>query len=203
MPSSGWIASCPPSAPPIAHGLPTSPGLGALRVVPALAVRAPDRVDRREVEDVEAELGEPRHDLGDAREAAPRARKELVPGARARPFPLDLDLERGAAAGPVPVAGRELRRRRAPFVERSLAEERRALGELAREVCLSGGDLPVVLVEPARVAVDPRDDLEPVPADLLDAVNDPAKRSEPSATSGDSRQRPRPRRCRTTARTTS
>ena len=33
-------------------------GLGALRVVPALAVRQPDRVDRREVDDVEAELGE-------------------------------------------------------------------------------------------------------------------------------------------------
>ena len=45
-----------PSA-PIAHGLPTSPG-SARRVVAALAVRHADRVDRREVDDVEAELGE-------------------------------------------------------------------------------------------------------------------------------------------------
>ena len=26
VPSSGWIAVCPPSGPPIAHGLPGSPG---------------------------------------------------------------------------------------------------------------------------------------------------------------------------------
>ena len=54
-----------------------------LGVVPALAVRVPDRVDRRQVEDVEAELGEARQELADAGEAAPRAREELVPRAEA------------------------------------------------------------------------------------------------------------------------
>ena len=58
--------------------------LRPLGVVAALAVRDADRVDRREVEDVEAELGEARQLLAHALEAAPRAREELVPGAEAR-----------------------------------------------------------------------------------------------------------------------
>ena len=45
--------------------------LGRLGVVPALAVRVADRVDRREVEDVEAELGEARQQLADPGEATP------------------------------------------------------------------------------------------------------------------------------------
>ena len=59
-------------------------GLGGQRVVAALAVREPDRVDRREVDDVEAEVGELGQLLLDALEPAPRAREELVPGAEAR-----------------------------------------------------------------------------------------------------------------------
>ena len=39
---------------------------GPFGVVPPLAVRDADRVDRREVEDVEAVLGERGHHLGDA-----------------------------------------------------------------------------------------------------------------------------------------
>ncbi len=45
------------------------------RVVLALAVRHADRVDRREVEDVEAESGEVRQDALDAGEAAEGARE--------------------------------------------------------------------------------------------------------------------------------
>ena len=92
VPSSGLIASWPPSSEPIAHGLPGSFGPAVERVVPALAVRAADRVDRRQVDDVEAELGELRQERAHALEAAPRAREELVPGAEARERPVDVDL---------------------------------------------------------------------------------------------------------------
>jgi starch synthase (maltosyl-transferring) len=68
-------------------------GRGPLGVVAALPVRAADRVDRREVDDVEAELREPRDDLGDTGETSPRPREELVPGARAGTLALDLALQ--------------------------------------------------------------------------------------------------------------
>ena len=54
------------------------------RVVAALAVRQPDGVDGRQVEHVEAQLGELGQQLLDPGEAAPRAREELVPGAERR-----------------------------------------------------------------------------------------------------------------------
>src|SRR5829696_9473485 len=66
---------------------------GDQNVVPALAVRRSDRVDRRQVDDVEAELRELRQHARDAREAAPRAREELVPRAEARHFAVDVDAE--------------------------------------------------------------------------------------------------------------
>src|SRR5262249_12691983 len=75
------------------------------RAVAALAVRVPDRVDGRQVEDVEPELREVRENRPDALEPAPRAREELVPGAEAPYRAIDVDLERvgrghaGAAAG--------------------------------------------------------------------------------------------------------
>src|SRR6201999_3096857 len=80
-------------------------GAGGERVVAALAVLAADRVDRREVEDVEAVLGDRGDLLGDRAEAAPRAREQLVPGAEAGAEAVDLDRERlwprgrGGAAG--------------------------------------------------------------------------------------------------------
>ena len=88
---------------------PRAPDVARLRpllVVPPLAVRVPDRVDGREVHDVEPVRGQLRDDLRHAPEAAPRARKELVPGARACALPLDLDLQRRAARGLVPLRGR-------------------------------------------------------------------------------------------------
>src|SRR5262249_54735474 len=59
--------------------------------VPALAVRPADRVDRRQVEDVEAELGETGQLSAHAGEAAPRAREELVPRAEPAEDAVDVD----------------------------------------------------------------------------------------------------------------
>src|SRR5262249_7950805 len=64
------------------------------RVVPPLPERGADRMDRGEVENVEAELGEPRHVLLDARKAAEGAGKELVPGTDAGALSVDDQLER-------------------------------------------------------------------------------------------------------------
>ena len=68
-------------------------GLGV--VVRALAERGADRVDRRQVEDVEAELGDVVEPLLDVLEGAVgalgagRAREQLVPGREARPDAVD------------------------------------------------------------------------------------------------------------------
>src|SRR5439155_17541781 len=64
------------------------------RVVAALPVRRPDRMDRREVDDVESELRELREHPLDTAEAAPRAREELVPRAEPRELAVGVDLER-------------------------------------------------------------------------------------------------------------
>ena len=104
-------------------------------VVAALALGAPDRVDRREVDDVEAELGET-GELGlDAGEAPPRAREELIPGPEAGPHPLDLDrrdevhARRRAAIGGARGGRDHLRAERV----------RGALGEAALAVLEHGG----------------------------------------------------------------
>ena len=76
-------------------------GTGDERVVAALAVLAPDRVDRREVEDVEAVLGDRGDLLLDRVQAAPGAREELVPRAEARADAVDLDRQRLGQRGGV------------------------------------------------------------------------------------------------------
>ena len=83
----------PPSSAPIAHGLPTSPRFAVSALLRPLRFVLADRVDRRQVDDVEAELRELRQHLLDAGEAAPRAREELVPGAEARELRVDVDAE--------------------------------------------------------------------------------------------------------------
>ena len=104
----GWPCGRPPRA-PMAHGLPRSPGVGVLGVVAALAVLAADRVDRRQVEDVEAHLRDVRQVLDDvakravALAVAERAREELVPGAEAGALAVDHELE-------LAVVGRRVRR---------------------------------------------------------------------------------------------
>ena len=101
VPSSGWMAVCPPSAAPIAQGTPGSPRTGLERVVRALAERAPDGVDRRQVEDVEAEVGDVRQARDDVAERAVAAglrrggaREELVPGREAGVRRIDRHRER-------------------------------------------------------------------------------------------------------------
>ncbi len=67
---------------------------GGERPVTTLASSLPDRVDRGQVEDIDAELGEPRQLLTDAAKATPRARKELIPGAEARARTIDVERQR-------------------------------------------------------------------------------------------------------------
>ena len=64
VPSFGCTASWPPSSLPIAHGEPTSLGRGGHAVVAALAMHLADRVDRRQVHDVETHLRDARQRLG-------------------------------------------------------------------------------------------------------------------------------------------
>ena len=70
---------------------------GGQRVVAALAVGVADRVDRREVDDVEPEFGKSGELSFDALEAAPRAREQLVPGAELGELSVDLDRRIGSS----------------------------------------------------------------------------------------------------------
>jgi hypothetical protein len=147
--------------------------LRRLGVVPALAVRLPDRVDRRQVEDVEAEVGEARQELAHAGEAAPRAREELVPRAEAAEHAVDVHRVRrrprllGARAG----------RRGERLLDGQLlgVQQHSTLRELAAEIGLAGRHLASQLLLERGDAVDPRLDPEAPgtrPADLEGAGPD-------------------------------
>ncbi len=115
-------------------------------------------MDRRQVDDVEAELCQLRQDALDTDEAAPRAREELVPRAERRELAIDVHLERLGPGLLAPVArlgGQRLRER-----ERVAAEEHGPLRELGGEVVLAGVVLPLHLSPVRRDAVDPRLDPE-------------------------------------------
>ena len=115
VPSSGWTAKCPPSAPPIAYGRARIVRAGDERVVAALALVDADRVERQQVEDVEAEVGDVGDELLDGLEAAERAREQLVPGGEARLDAVDLDRDRLLERAPGPRApARPPSRGRAP-----------------------------------------------------------------------------------------
>src|SRR5581483_10380548 len=155
---------------------------GDERVVAPLAMRAPDGMHWREIDDVEAELRQPRQLRLDAAEAAPRARKELVPGAEAGTLAVDDELERwdrrllrarqaGTGGGVEPL----LHRQRLP------SEERGALGQLAGEVSLACLDLPLELLPPGGGSVDPGGDRVP-----------PAAGSAPPRAARRARRRTRP-----------
>src|SRR3954466_3958303 len=127
------------------------------RVVAALAVRAADRVDRRQVDDVEAERRGLRQHVRDAAEAAPRTREDLVPRAEAREHTVDVDLVGGRGRLAVTVSrvgGQPLLR------GDGAAEQLRALGELTGEVILPRLDLAADLVLPRGDPIGPRGDLE-------------------------------------------
>ena len=136
------------------------------RVVAALAVRDADRMDRRQVDDVEAELRELRQHLLDALQAAERAREELVPRAEAGQLALDvhpeLQVELDLAVPVLPRQGEGVLERQA------LAEQRLPLGELPHEVGLAACELAPHLVLPGRDPVAPRGDRERPPARSVD-----------------------------------
>ena len=139
---------CPPSSPPIAQGLPGSPG-GGERALLRPSGGVPDRMNRRQVDDVEAELGESRQSGLDPAEAAERARKELIPGAEAGALAVDDQLERRGSSSPRALLGRLARGvERLLDRERAHTEQHRPLGELARELDLAGVPLSLELLAP-------------------------------------------------------
>ena len=93
-------------------------------------------MDRRQVEHVEAQLGELRQLLLDALQAAPRAREQLIPGAEARALAVDLERQRLVAAEP---------RRGAPATRSTAAK---SSGPSAASSCGLAG--AAVLERPAR-----------------------------------------------------
>ena len=95
----------------MAHGLPGSSGAGLDGVVAALAVRPADRVHRRQVEHVDAEVGQLVEVVADVGQGADRAGEQLVPGGEQRPLGLDVDLDHGRGGG---LAGSEGGPRRLP-----------------------------------------------------------------------------------------
>ena len=104
VPSSGWTASWPPSSPPMAHGLPGSPGLAVERVVGALAMGPADGVDGRQVDDVEAHArrraraGPPPRGTCACRPATPERGKNSYQAAKRARSRSTIDLE--LALGP-------------------------------------------------------------------------------------------------------
>ncbi len=146
---------------------PRAPGVAGRRdegVVSALAVRVADRVDRGEVEHVEAELGEGRQHLLHAAKAAERAGEELVPGPDPGALAVDVDREHRPRHGLGAVLGRV--REALIKGQRGAAEQSRALGQHAREVGLARLDLPQELAPPGGCAIDPRLDRELPAAEL-------------------------------------
>jgi hypothetical protein len=129
---------CPPCALPIAQGEPGSP------VVAAFAVADADRMNRRQIDDVEAHLGGVTQTACRARQGAvPRrrvdrgAREELVPGREARERALDDGFERRAIHGFERAVGsrrhelaqRFRQRAAAALFERLVAVEHGGIGE--------------------------------------------------------------------------
>ena len=124
LPSSGWTARWPPSARADRVGAAGVVRPGRQRVVAALAVGAADRVDRREVEDVEAEVA----DVGQAgdhvvegavhvRVARLRPGEELVPGAERGRLAVGEDPQRLGAGEVGAGRGAPHRRRHARLAE--------------------------------------------------------------------------------------
>ncbi len=130
--------------------------LRLLRVVTALPVRQADRVNRREVDDVEPERGQGGQHLRDAAEPTPGAREDLVPCTERGSRTLDVDAEARTLCRAVPGLPGELCGNRPPFIDGGVTEQREPFRELAAEIGLSGGDFPVELEEPGRVRVCPR-----------------------------------------------
>ena len=136
-------------------------------VVGSLAVRAADRVDRRQVHDVEAELGEPRQRRFDALQPAERAGKQLVPRPETGELRVDVDPV-GARRRRVVLAPLDLELQRRVGGGDRLARDQLAFGQLDREVGLSCLLLATELVLPERERIGPRFDAEVPVTQLAD-----------------------------------
>ena len=138
-------------------------------VVAALAERPADRVDRRQIDDVEPVRSETREQFGDAGEPAPRAREQLVPAPEPGALAVDDQLQREDARLALARGLRGVRR-----VERLLerqrldAGDRRSFQQLAGEILLPALELAVDLPAPGRPAVDPGGDRELPAAERVD-----------------------------------
>ena len=128
VPRSGWTVSCPPLGAPIAHGEPGSSGAGSRACCSGPCGTVPDRMDRRQVDDVEAHGARPPaaawprcgtfRAAAASRRRALRAREELVPGAvegagaldAHRPRAGECGCSRSGMGGQSVLHGRSLRR---------------------------------------------------------------------------------------------
>ena len=140
VPRSGWIASWPPVSSPIAHGLPGSSGPATSVLLRPLRFVCADRVDRRQVEDVEAELGEPRELLGCTPRKPPQERGNSSYQAPKRPRSRSTSSSSGAVELLVP-RDRSPRRgaRRAPRARRRAPRARRRPARARRRPRLERG----------------------------------------------------------------
>ena len=196
------MASCPPSR------CRWRRAAGVVRpghqgVVRPLAVGVPDRVDRRQVEDVETHRGdgrEPGLGLGEGgaagRIGALRAREHLVPGGEAGPHPIDLHVKLAVVARDdrrVDAARRQVHQHR---IERQLQRLVDAL------YCRRPSRAPlqqVVRSPSAPISANGREQpraFEQVAADVLAGVDLLLRVGGPGAVHG----RGTPRRCRCTPR---
>ena len=200
----------PPRA-PIAYGEPGSSGPAVSVLLRPLRFLHADRVDRRQVEDVEAELGDRR---GAASRRAFRPPQERGNSSYQAPkrgaHAVDLDRQRLVERGRAVALGGALHRRRtarAPSADVVLGgsgvasssaasacsisracrrpwrapaaslEQHDALGQLAGEVVLAGGDLALQLVAPGGEDVAPGLD-RPLPAARASSTaNSPSQRT--------------------------
>ncbi len=154
------MALWPPSVAPMAHGLPASPSPTAGRLLGATPLAAPDRMNRRQIQHVEAHLrdvgqqslaiGEVAATLGCARG---RAGKHLVPTRKARALPRSTSSESGgsehardSAGGCADMQGRILRALQALIERRRLVRQRFCPG--IEHGCV----VPILIVPGARAA---------------------------------------------------
>ena len=131
-------------------------GTGGEAVAPPLAVGGADRVDRREVHDVEAEVGDVAQVLDGALQPAEAPREQLVPGGVAGARPVDPERVGGPTRtagrpGRPPPARRRRRRTRPPAGPRACSSSRRTPSAAAcrRFLALAPGDLGGEVLEDA------------------------------------------------------
>ena len=158
---------------------------GRKRVVATLAVGRADRMDRREVEDIEAHVADARQGLDDVVERAEGARKELVPARELGLRPLDFHGDRFRTIGQGPIvnlgdlaAGFGARQQGDVLVDIAVGQcfqDRLSLrrtqmlariGDLGGDVD-AGAMLDLQRMAKGRVFVAPRLDREQMPADAL------------------------------------